>query len=59
VSHETLRRCAQQLVKGFNACLVNYVDEDLIVAIADNMEVIGFRSALQFAEFFRTSKQDK
>jgi CubicO group peptidase (beta-lactamase class C family) len=46
-------------VKGFNACLVNYVDEDLVVAIADNMEAIGFRPALEFAEFFRTAKQDK
>jgi serine beta-lactamase-like protein LACTB, mitochondrial len=40
-------------VKGFNACLVNYVDEDLIVAIANNLEAIGFLPALEFAEFFR------
>jgi hypothetical protein len=29
------------------------------LAIADNMEAIGFRPALQFAEFFHTAKQDK
>jgi serine beta-lactamase-like protein LACTB len=44
-------------VKGFNACLVNYVEEDLIVAIADNMEAIGFHPALEFAEFFRPSEK--
>jgi hypothetical protein len=42
-------------VKGFNACLVNYFGEDLVVAIADNMEAIGFRPALQFAELFRST----
>jgi len=40
-------------VKGFNACLVNYVDEDLIVAIANNAEAIGFVPALEIADFFR------
>lgn len=43
-------------VKGFNACLVNYVEEDLIVAIACNEEAIGFRPALEFAEFFRIAR---
>ncbi|MDQ2855611.1 MAG: beta-lactamase family protein [Acidobacteriota bacterium] len=43
-------------VKGFNACLVNYVEEDLIVAIACNEEAIGFRPALEFAEFFRLAR---
>jgi len=38
---------------------VNYVDEDLIVAIANNTEAIGFLPALEFAEFFRAPKQGK
>jgi len=46
-------------VKGFNACLVNYAGEDLVVAIADNMEALGFRPALEFAEFFRPGKADR
>lgn len=40
-------------VKGFNACLVNYVDEDLVVAIANNAEAIGFVPALKIADYFR------
>lgn len=40
-------------VKGFNACFVNYPEEDLVVATADNMSAIGFRPGLEFADFFR------
>ncbi len=40
-------------VQGFNACLVNYVAEDLVVAIASNAQVLGFAPALKVAEFFR------
>ncbi len=42
-------------VKGFNACLVIYLEEDLVVATADNADVLGFGPALVLAEFFRTS----
>jgi CubicO group peptidase (beta-lactamase class C family) len=40
-------------VKGFNACLVVYVEEDLIVATADNADVLGFAPALALADLFR------
>jgi hypothetical protein len=46
-------------VQGFNACLVNYVAEDLVVAIASNAEVLGFAPALKVAEFFRVPGQSK
>ena len=40
-------------VKGFNACLVIYVEEELIVATADNGGGLGFAPTLDIAEFFR------
>lgn len=40
-------------VKGFNACLVDYFEEDLVVAIANNAEAIGFVPALEIANYFR------
>ena len=40
-------------VHGFNACLVNYTAEDLVIAIASNAQVLGFAPALKVAEFFR------
>jgi CubicO group peptidase (beta-lactamase class C family) len=40
-------------VQGFNACLVNYAAEDLVVAIASNAQVLGFAPALKVADFFR------
>jgi serine beta-lactamase-like protein LACTB len=46
-------------VKGFNACLIDYVAEDLVVAIASNAEVLGFLPALKVAEFFRVPRQSK
>jgi hypothetical protein len=43
-------------VKGFNACLVDYVEEDLVVAIANNAEAIGFGPVLAIADFFRQAR---
>jgi CubicO group peptidase (beta-lactamase class C family) len=40
-------------VKGFNACLAIYLEEELVVATADNAEAVGLRGALRFAEPFR------
>ncbi|HUO87254.1 MAG TPA: serine hydrolase domain-containing protein [Thermoanaerobaculia bacterium] len=40
-------------VKGFNACLVLYVDEGLVVATADNADALGFGPALTLADLFR------
>ncbi len=46
-------------VKAFNACLVNYPDEDLVVALAVNSqgEVGGYKQAETFAGFFRSDHQ--
>jgi CubicO group peptidase (beta-lactamase class C family) len=42
-------------VKGFQSCLVNYVEEDLVVAILLNAETGGgWRDNLALAELFRT-----
>ena len=45
-------------VKAFNACLVNYTDEDLVVAIAVNAwgEAGGYRQAEAIAGFFRSAR---
>lgn len=43
-------------VKGFNSCIVMYVDEDIVVTSADNSEAVGFRPLLKFTEIFRTAK---
>lgn len=40
-------------VKGFNACLVDYVKEDMVAAIANNAEAIGFIPLLEIVDFFR------
>lgn len=40
-------------VKGFNSCLIVYLNEDMIVAIANNLEAIGFGPALDIADVFR------
>jgi serine beta-lactamase-like protein LACTB len=44
-------------VKAFNACLINYTDEDLVVALAVNSdgEVGGYKQAETFAGFFRSA----
>jgi CubicO group peptidase (beta-lactamase class C family) len=43
-------------VKGFNACLVNYPQDDLVAALATNSwEAGGFRPACALAGFFRPS----
>jgi serine beta-lactamase-like protein LACTB, mitochondrial len=44
-------------VKAFNACLVNFIDEDLVVALAVNSdgEVGGYKQAETFAGFFRST----
>ncbi len=41
-------------VKGFNACLVNYPDEDLVVALLGNAEALspGRNEAVALAQFF-------
>ena len=46
-------------VKAFNACLVNYPAEDLVVALAVNSwgEVGGYKQAGTFAGFFRSDHQ--
>ena len=42
-------------VKGFNSCLVNYTDEDLVVAVLTNSEQTGgYRHPQALAEFFRS-----
>lgn len=44
-------------VKAFNACLVNYTDEDLVVAVLTNSEQTGgYRHPLALADFFRSSE---
>lgn len=40
-------------VKGFNACIAIYVDEELVVATADNADSLGLAPARVFAEIFR------
>jgi hypothetical protein len=47
-------------VKAFNACLVNYIDEDLVVALAVNSdgEVGGYKQAETFAGFFRSTQAE-
>lgn len=40
-------------VKGFNACLIVYVDEKLVAATADNADSLGLRPARALADFFR------
>ena len=40
-------------VAGFNACLIIYRDEDLIVAVADNAWSTGLVTARAFANLFR------
>lgn len=41
-------------VKGFNACLIDYVHDDLVAAIATNSEeCCGWKSALAIANLFR------
>ena len=40
-------------VAGFNACIVIYPEEDLIVATTDNAEAVGFSPLLTIADFFR------
>ena len=42
-------------VAGYNACIVIYPEEDLIVATTDNAEAVGFVPSLTFADFFRRS----
>jgi len=44
-------------VKAFNACLVNFIDEDLVVALAVSSwgEVGGYKQAETFAGFFRSA----
>lgn len=43
-------------VKGFQSCLVNYVEEDLVVAILLNAEVGGgWRDNLALADLFRSA----
>jgi CubicO group peptidase (beta-lactamase class C family) len=44
-------------VKGFNACLANFTQEDLVVALATNSyEGPGYRPALELAGFFRPAR---
>lgn len=45
-------------VKGFNACLIIYVDEGLVAATADNADVLGFRPALVLADLFRRAASE-
>lgn len=40
-------------VAGFNACLILYLDEELIVAITDNAWATGLFAAIAFADIFR------
>lgn len=42
-------------VKGFNSCMVMYVEEGLVVTSADNSEAVGFRPLLRLAQIFRTT----
>jgi serine beta-lactamase-like protein LACTB len=42
-------------VKGYNACLVDYVSDDLVIAMADNAEALGFAPAVRIAQFFLAS----
>jgi CubicO group peptidase (beta-lactamase class C family) len=43
-------------VKGFNACLIDYVEEDLVAAIATNSdECCGWKRTLELADLFRKS----
>ncbi len=46
-------------VKGFNACLVNYPDERIVVAVAQNGwdGGFGFVPLVQIADFFRTGRK--
>jgi CubicO group peptidase (beta-lactamase class C family) len=46
-------------VKGSNACLVDYVKEDLVAAIATNSwECCGYTKVDALVEFFRKNKRD-
>jgi hypothetical protein len=54
---EFLHHCGS--VKGFNACLVIYVEEGLIVAMADNADALGFAPALDIADIFRKTDEPK
>ncbi|MEJ2190662.1 MAG: hypothetical protein P8Y93_14935, partial [Acidobacteriota bacterium] len=40
-------------VKGFNACLILYVNEKLVVATADNAASLGLWPGLALADIFR------
>lgn len=41
-------------VKGFNACLIDYVDDDLVAALMTNSdECCGWKKALELANLFR------
>ena len=41
-------------VKGFNACLIDYVDDDLAAAVMTNSdECCGWKKALELANLFR------
>lgn len=40
-------------VKGYNACLVLYPDEELVAANADNADVLGLRPSRRLADIFR------
>ncbi|MCB1035956.1 MAG: hypothetical protein KDD47_19195, partial [Acidobacteria bacterium] len=40
-------------VKGFNACLLIWVEEKLIVATADNASSFGLEPSRRFADIFR------
>ena len=44
-------------IKGFNACLILYVDEDLIVSVVENGGGAGvaLREARRFADIFRAA----
>lgn len=44
-------------VKGFNSCLVLYVDENLVVATADNADSFGLWPGLALADFFRAAAE--
>lgn len=45
-------------VKGFNACLILYVDEGLVAATADNADSLGLRPARALADLFRVGEDE-
>ena len=46
-------------VKGFNACLLIYVDEALVAATADNADSLGLGPGRALADFFRGDRLEE